>query len=404
MSKAEEFKLLKIQTVVLKVHIHCDGCRQEVKKLLQKIEGVYTVSIDAEHQKVTVSGNVDSKTLIKKLAKAGKHAEIWSQKPSNNQISKSNQQQQQQHQHHQGKDDKSKNKDKHSKDNKGSNQAFIQGLKAFKNQHKTIEPFSSEDEAFDDDNEEEDYEDDELGMLADKLKQLNLLNQQPNKATAAAAAAANSKNIGNNGGAKDSRGNNPNQAAVGMKALNGLQPKGFPMAPNNKINNGAPLVGSGNNLSAMEGKMGNGLMGLPSLQGLHGGNGLGLHQAQHHHQQLGSNQAQHQHHHQQLGSTNFPTGYPTNANGGFGVNNNPSSLMMNMRGINSNNNNGMLINESRNIQPQVVYNRSPQIPPYTGYCYPYPYYRSPYVSYYPETGGYSDHLFSDENTSGCMVM
>ncbi|CAA6665388.1 unnamed protein product [Spirodela intermedia] len=52
-------------TVVLRVHIHCDGCKQEVKKLLQKIEGVYTVAIDAENQKVTVSGNVDSAALIK---------------------------------------------------------------------------------------------------------------------------------------------------------------------------------------------------------------------------------------------------------------------------------------------------------------------------------------------------
>lgn len=31
--------LASLQTVVLKVHIHCDGCKQEVKKLLQKIEG-----------------------------------------------------------------------------------------------------------------------------------------------------------------------------------------------------------------------------------------------------------------------------------------------------------------------------------------------------------------------------
>jgi hypothetical protein len=36
MSK-EEF--MKIQTCVLKVNIHCDGCKQKVKKILQKIEG-----------------------------------------------------------------------------------------------------------------------------------------------------------------------------------------------------------------------------------------------------------------------------------------------------------------------------------------------------------------------------
>ncbi|GER32337.1 heavy metal transport/detoxification superfamily protein [Striga asiatica] len=74
MSK-EEF--LKIQTCVLKVNIHCDGCKHKVKKILQKIEGVYTIKIDSEQGKVTVSGNVDSSTLIKKLVKNGKHAEIW---------------------------------------------------------------------------------------------------------------------------------------------------------------------------------------------------------------------------------------------------------------------------------------------------------------------------------------
>ncbi|KZV30972.1 keratin, type I cytoskeletal 9 [Dorcoceras hygrometricum] len=76
---------LKIQTCVLKVNIHCDGCKQKVKKILQKIDGVYTIKIDSEQGKVTVSGNVDPPTLIKKLIKNGKHAEIWGgSKPHNN--------------------------------------------------------------------------------------------------------------------------------------------------------------------------------------------------------------------------------------------------------------------------------------------------------------------------------
>ncbi|KAF3619751.1 putative MLO-like protein 3-like [Capsicum annuum] len=58
------------QTCVLKVNIHCDGCKQEVKKKLQKIEGVYIVKIDADQSKVTVTGNVDPATLIKKLVKS----------------------------------------------------------------------------------------------------------------------------------------------------------------------------------------------------------------------------------------------------------------------------------------------------------------------------------------------
>lgn len=39
--------------------------------------GVYKVDIDAEQQKVTVTGSVDSSILIKKLGKLGKHAEVW---------------------------------------------------------------------------------------------------------------------------------------------------------------------------------------------------------------------------------------------------------------------------------------------------------------------------------------
>ncbi|KAI3783689.1 hypothetical protein L1987_42775 [Smallanthus sonchifolius] len=59
------------------VNIHCDGCKHKVKKILRKIEGVYFVDIDSEQQKVRVSGNVDSNTLINKLIKAGKYAELW---------------------------------------------------------------------------------------------------------------------------------------------------------------------------------------------------------------------------------------------------------------------------------------------------------------------------------------
>ncbi|XP_008370511.2 heavy metal-associated isoprenylated plant protein 34-like [Malus domestica] len=74
MSKQE---MMKLQTCVLKVNIDCDGCKHKIKKLLQKIDGVYTTSIDAEHSKVTVTGNVDPYTIIKKLEKKGKHAELW---------------------------------------------------------------------------------------------------------------------------------------------------------------------------------------------------------------------------------------------------------------------------------------------------------------------------------------
>ncbi|XP_073060252.1 uncharacterized protein [Primulina eburnea] len=69
--------LIKYKTWSLRVSIHCEGCKKKVKKVLQNIEGVYKIEIDCKQQRVLVTGNVDSEALIKKLVKAGKHAEIW---------------------------------------------------------------------------------------------------------------------------------------------------------------------------------------------------------------------------------------------------------------------------------------------------------------------------------------
>ncbi|XP_068659906.1 heavy metal-associated isoprenylated plant protein 35 [Aristolochia californica] len=71
---------LKYQTWALKVSIHCEGCKKKVKKVLQSVEGVYTTTIDSQQHKVMVTGNVDADTLIKKLLKSGKVAELWPEK------------------------------------------------------------------------------------------------------------------------------------------------------------------------------------------------------------------------------------------------------------------------------------------------------------------------------------
>ncbi|KAL8530890.1 hypothetical protein ACS0TY_007788 [Phlomoides rotata] len=68
---------LTYKTWILRVSIHCGGCRKKVKKVLQSIEGVYTIDIDSKQHKVTVTGNVDSGILIKKLTKSGKNADLW---------------------------------------------------------------------------------------------------------------------------------------------------------------------------------------------------------------------------------------------------------------------------------------------------------------------------------------
>ncbi|XP_008805754.2 heavy metal-associated isoprenylated plant protein 35 [Phoenix dactylifera] len=85
MASAEEGpEPLKYQTLTLKVAIHCEGCKKKVKKVLQSIEGVYKTTIDSQQQKVVVTGNVEAETLIKKLVKTGKHAELWPEKKPNN--------------------------------------------------------------------------------------------------------------------------------------------------------------------------------------------------------------------------------------------------------------------------------------------------------------------------------
>lgn len=44
--------------------------------------GVYKICIDSQQHKVVVIGNVKAETLVKKLTKTGKHAELWPQQKS----------------------------------------------------------------------------------------------------------------------------------------------------------------------------------------------------------------------------------------------------------------------------------------------------------------------------------
>ncbi|CAL9078955.1 unnamed protein product [Musa textilis] len=65
-----------LQTLALKVSTHCEGCKREVKRILN-MEGVYRISFGPQQHKVVVIGNVAAETLVKKLTKSGKHAELW---------------------------------------------------------------------------------------------------------------------------------------------------------------------------------------------------------------------------------------------------------------------------------------------------------------------------------------
>ncbi|KAI0515653.1 hypothetical protein KFK09_008319 [Dendrobium nobile] len=331
MTKDGDFKLLKIQTVNLKVNLHCDGCKQNVKKILQKIEGVYTVTIDSEKQKVAVSGNVDSATLIKKLAKSGKHSELLNQKPNNstnNQNHKPNNNPQS-HQYQSIKDNPSKKNNGNVNINNNKPQAtqpLLQGLKAFKNQQTKLDSFSSDDEFSDEDDE------DDLNFIGHKL---NLLKQ--------ANPGTNAKKNGKKEGGSKSNHDNGGM----MKNLNCSELKDY-------------MNGTTNNKVLSNPTTSNGIMGFGALQGLNKG---------------------------------FPSTV-TNFNGSHG---NPSSIMMNPSSLYSNG----------NMQPQVMYNRSPQIPPYTGfYSYPYYYNINNYnnsTSHQSEDYGAYNYS-SDEDRSSCAVM
>uniref|UniRef100_M8BQN5 HMA domain-containing protein n=1 Tax=Aegilops tauschii TaxID=37682 RepID=M8BQN5_AEGTA len=72
-----EAEPLQYTTTVLRVSIHCEGCKKKVKKVLHSIEGVYKVTIDATQHKVTVTGSVAADALVRRLLKSGKHAALW---------------------------------------------------------------------------------------------------------------------------------------------------------------------------------------------------------------------------------------------------------------------------------------------------------------------------------------
>ncbi|XP_059655415.1 heavy metal-associated isoprenylated plant protein 37 [Cornus florida] len=436
MTKDEDFKLLKIQTCVLKVNIHCDGCKQKVKKLLQRIEGVYQVSIDAEQQKVTVSGSVDSATLIKKLVRAGKHAELWShQQKSSNPSQK---------QKVQCIKDDNNNNDKNIKAQKQS-MNMMKGLEAFKNQqhqqHQQKFPAASlvsEDDDYyldDDDYDEDDDEDDDLRFLRERANQLGLLRQQAaalqannaNKAAVGGIAAASSNNAKMNGNV--GKKGNPNQN-MGMKANPNPNPNPNPnqggidqktMAAL-KMNNAHLGGGSGGHINnPMEGKRGsNDINAMMGLAGFHGNGANNVNVAalggnpNSNSNVLGGFQVQPNNGNFQGPSSN---GIP---NGGLatGGHHPSSSMMMNNMNMNGYPSASMMMNMQNRLalqqqqqppqQPQTMYQRSPFIPPSTGYYYNYNYNPIPYnYNTYSEpnsNGDQATHMFSDENTSSCSIM
>ncbi|KAF5745668.1 Heavy metal transport/detoxification superfamily protein isoform 1 [Tripterygium wilfordii] len=63
--------------VELLVHMDCQGCEKRIRKAISKIEGVDSLEIDMDTQKVTVTGYVDQRKVLKMVRRTGRKAEFW---------------------------------------------------------------------------------------------------------------------------------------------------------------------------------------------------------------------------------------------------------------------------------------------------------------------------------------
>ncbi|CAL9008284.1 unnamed protein product [Prunus brigantina] len=66
------------QVVELKVGLHCEECIKKILKAIKKIEAdIETYNVDAQLNKVTVTGNVTTEEVVRVLQKIGKMATTW---------------------------------------------------------------------------------------------------------------------------------------------------------------------------------------------------------------------------------------------------------------------------------------------------------------------------------------
>ncbi|KAF9622291.1 hypothetical protein IFM89_031094, partial [Coptis chinensis] len=71
-----------IITVVLKVHMHCEACAQEIQKRILRMKGVQTVEADLKSSQVMVKGVFEPPKLVEHVYKrTGKHAMIVHTEP-----------------------------------------------------------------------------------------------------------------------------------------------------------------------------------------------------------------------------------------------------------------------------------------------------------------------------------
>jgi copper chaperone len=74
-------QIVEVQTVILKVIMHCEGCAGSVKRAVKRIPGVISYTIDFPAQKVTVTGAVQPNDVFKRVSKSGKLTSFWPEEP-----------------------------------------------------------------------------------------------------------------------------------------------------------------------------------------------------------------------------------------------------------------------------------------------------------------------------------
>ncbi|GER50660.1 heavy metal transport/detoxification superfamily protein [Striga asiatica] len=72
-----------MQTVEIKVKMDCDGCERRVKNAVKNMKGVRSVDVNRKQHRVTVSGFVEAKKVLKRVKRTGKRAELWPYIPYN---------------------------------------------------------------------------------------------------------------------------------------------------------------------------------------------------------------------------------------------------------------------------------------------------------------------------------
>ncbi|BAT99039.1 heavy metal-associated isoprenylated plant protein 22-like [Vigna umbellata] len=72
-----------MQTVEIKVKMDCDGCERRVRNSVAHMKGVKQVEVNRKQSKITVTGYVERKRVLKKVQSTGKRADFWPYIPYN---------------------------------------------------------------------------------------------------------------------------------------------------------------------------------------------------------------------------------------------------------------------------------------------------------------------------------